>query len=144
MTLSTLPGFARFGVIDSKAERRRAEEWMSRLHIKAPSLAAPLGTLSGGNQQKALLARWLMGGFVRVMVLDHPTRGLDIAAKRDVCEIVSGLREEGIAVLLLADSLEELIELSDRIVVMKDGVVKKVLDVAGAWPTPVEIVAEMV
>jgi ribose transport system ATP-binding protein len=85
-----------------------------------------------------------MGGFVRVMVLDHPTRGLDIAAKRDVCEIVSGLREEGIAVLLLADSLEELIELSDRIVVMKDGVVKKVLDVAGAWPTPVEIVAEMV
>ncbi|GAA4038741.1 sugar ABC transporter ATP-binding protein [Nonomuraea soli] len=121
------------------------EEWIGRLRIKTPDRRTPIGSLSGGNQQKVVLARWLLTGSLRVLLLDHPTRGLDVGAKSEVYRLIRELAAAGVAVLLLADSLEECIALSDRVLVMKEGRVTVTLDTPpGAKPDPVDVVKEMV
>lgn len=126
-------------------ERRLADAWIERLRIKTPSATAPIGALSGGNQQKAVLARWLISDDLRVLILDHPTRGLDVGAKGEVYRLIRELTASGVAVLLMADSLEELIAMSHRVLVMKDGSVTDTIDAApGAKPAPLEILERMI
>jgi ribose transport system ATP-binding protein len=144
MTLTHLTQFSRWGFIMPGKERQQTDEWSSRLRIKAPHLDVAMGTLSGGNQQKALIARWLIEGQLHVLILDHPFRGLDLGAKREVHDLILQVAADGIAIVLLTDSLEELIELSDRILVMKDGDVRQEIDVTPDYPAPVDIVAAMV
>ena len=131
--------FIRFG-----EERDLARRWIERLSIKTPSTQTPAGGLSGGNQQKVVLSKWGIAGS-RIMILDHPTRGIDVGAKEDVYELVREMTREGLSVILLADTLEEIIGLSHTILVMRDGAVTARFDApAGAKPGQVDLVSHMV
>jgi ribose transport system ATP-binding protein len=121
------------------------DSWIERLSIRTPHRGTAIQRLSGGNQQKVVLARWLVADDIRLLLLDHPTRGLDIGARSEVYRLMRELANSGVATVLLADSLEEAIGMSDRIVVMSDGrVTTEVPCVAGAKPTPLDLVKEMV
>ncbi len=127
MTLSQLHNYARFGVLRVGDEKRLAREWIERLAIKTPSEMKDCGGLSGGNQQKVVLAKWRSGGS-DIMLLDHPTRGLDIGAKEDVYEMIRDMSDAGVGIVLVADTLEESIGLAHTIIVLKDGVAQKRFD----------------
>lgn len=107
--------------IDRRSWSRSLGEWMSRLRVKAPSAEVAIGILSGGNQQKVVLARILNSKNLKLLILDHPTRGLDVGAKDDVAAVIDEARNRGIGVLLISDTLEETIALSDNIIVLRDG-----------------------
>ncbi|GAA0935766.1 sugar ABC transporter ATP-binding protein [Pseudonocardia zijingensis] len=131
--------------VDPRRRRELVARWIERLRIRTPGPATDVATLSGGNQQKVALAKWLVSPRLRVLVLDHPTRGLDVGAKEDVYRLVRELCERGLAIVLLADTLEETIALSHRVVVMRDGRVTARFDAPpGAKPTQVELVEQMV
>lgn len=127
MTLSQLGNYSRSGVLAVGQERELAKSWIQRLSIKAPSEYADCGNLSGGNQQKVVLAKWRSGG-TRIMLLDHPTRGLDIGAKEDVYDMVREMSDDGVGIILVADTLEEAIGLSHTLIVLKDGQIQKRFD----------------
>jgi len=132
-------------LIDRRTERAGVAEIMRRLRVKAPSTAVRIDALSGGNQQKVVLAKWLLSPRLRVLVLDHPTRGLDLRAKADVYELIRALTGDGIAIVLLSDTLEELIGLSDEILVLRDGhVTGRFTDVPAAPPSQPDLVRLMV
>ncbi|MGI9421183.1 MAG: sugar ABC transporter ATP-binding protein [Geminicoccaceae bacterium] len=144
MSLAAKEKFLRHGMIDFAAERRTAAGWVERLGIKTPDIRTPGGSLSGGNQQKVVLAKWRIAGS-DVMILDHPTRGVDIGAKEEVYELIRDMAEEGLGILLLADTLEEVIGLSSRILVMKDGRISKVFKApVGAKPDQIALIEAMV
>jgi ribose transport system ATP-binding protein len=144
MTLAALPKFVASGIIRFAAERAVARDWIGRLKIKTPSTATMVGSLSGGNQQKVVLAKWRIAG-VRVLILDHPTRGIDVGAKEDVYELIRDMTAEGLAVILLGDTLEEVIGLSNRILVMRDGEVTATFEAPpGGKPAQVDLVRHMV
>lgn len=104
------------------AERKIAQEHVTKLHIRPPQVELPLGTLSGGNQQKVALARWL-AYLPKVLVLCEPTRGMDVGAKDDVVKIVRGLRDAGIGIIVVSTEPETVLSLADRIIVMKKGAI---------------------
>ena len=121
------------------------DQWIRRLRIKTPSRSTNVTHLSGGNQQKVVLAKWLSSPRLRVLILDHPTRGLDVGAKEDVYAFVRQLCQQGIGIILLADTLEETIALSHTILVMRDGRISQRFDAApGHKPAPVDLVEGMV
>ena len=144
MTLAALPKFVKGGVIRFAAETKIARDWIARLQIKTPSAATMTGSLSGGNQQKVVLAKWRIAG-VKVLILDHPTRGIDVGAKEDVYELIRDMTAEGLAVILLGDTLDEVIGLSSRILVMRDGEITARFEAPpGDKPTQVDLVRHMV
>jgi ribose transport system ATP-binding protein len=144
ISLADLSSVMRGGAINYRLERRLADDWIKRLHIKAPGPDIACRKLSGGNQQKVVLARWMTAGS-RILVLDHPTRGLDVGAKEEVYELVRDLSSQGVAILLISDTLEETIGLSHRVLVMRDGVVTAHFDAApGRKPDQVDLVRAMV
>jgi ribose transport system ATP-binding protein len=126
IALAALPGLSRFGLVDDGRIDRIVETFMKRLRIKAAGPHQKVGELSGGNQQKVLLARWL-ALHPKVLLLDEPTRGIDVGAKAEVQALIDELAGDGLAVLLISSDTEELIEGSDRVVVLKDGVVVREL-----------------
>lgn len=137
--------FSPFGWIRPAAVARSLAGWFDKLRIKAHSADVVVGTLSGGNQQKVVLARVLNAEGLRVIVLDHPTRGLDVGAKAEVYKAIDEIRDRGIATLLLSDTLEETLILSDRIIAMRDGEISGQFDVLGPeQPTATEVVECMV
>jgi ABC-type sugar transport system ATPase subunit len=101
-------------------EERLAREWCERLRIKVAGLGQRVGELSGGNQQKVILARALATG-PELLILDEPTRGIDVGAKAEIYELIRELRDKGMAILLVSSELPEVMALSDRIVVMSEG-----------------------
>ena len=144
MTLSALDEFQSRGLLRVGEERACAQKWIDQLSIKTPSTQTMVGSLSGGNQQKVVLAKWRIAN-VDVLILDHPTRGIDVGAKEDVYELIRDMTEAGLAVVLLGDTLDEVIGVSSRILVMKDGRVTGEFDApVGAKPEQVEIVSHMV
>jgi len=110
----------RFGYLDLAAERRVAEELIGRFGVRAYSPDQPIRTLSGGNQQKVVLAKW-MNTHPSVAILDEPTRGVDVGAKEEIYELIEGLAREGLAVVVISSDLEELIRLSDRVLALYEG-----------------------
>lgn len=124
MTLSQMGNYASGGVLRLGAEKALARDWVTRLSIKTPSVFKDCGGLSGGNQQKVVLAKWRSGGS-DIILLDHPTRGLDIGAKEDVYDMVREMCDAGAGIILVADTLEEAIGLSHTILVLKDGVTRQ-------------------
>ncbi|MFF4706330.1 sugar ABC transporter ATP-binding protein [Streptomyces sp. NPDC001288] len=126
IALAALPGLSRFGLVDDARVDRIVETFMKRLRIKAAGAHQKVGELSGGNQQKVLLARWL-ALHPKVLLLDEPTRGIDVGAKAEVQALIDELADDGLAVLLISSDTEELIEGSDRVVVLKDGAVVREL-----------------
>ena len=144
ITLASLGELRRFGLIDTGAERRLAREWVERLRIRTPGIDTLCLNLSGGNQQKVVLAKWL-NARSKILILDHPTRGLDVGAKEEVYELVRAVTAEGMGVILTSDTLEETIGLSHTVLVMRDGVITHRTDAApGHKPEQVELIGHMV
>ena len=127
VTLASLDRLARGPVLDSDRERALAGNYVRDLDIKASSLDQLAETLSGGNQQKVVLARWLCTNS-RVLILDDPTRGIDVGAKEEVFRLVRGLASEGMAILYLTSEIKEAKALADRILVMSAGRVVRSMD----------------
>ena len=120
LTLVLLPRLARWGVVDRRRQDEVARRYVERLHIRCASLEQPIRELSGGNQQKVLLARWLSAE-VLLLLLDEPTRGIDVGAKAEIIRLVGELAAQGLSALMIASELEELVAASDRVVVLRDG-----------------------
>lgn len=110
----------RWGVIKGKKERDIVAELIKRLTIKTSNMDNPVSSLSGGNQQKVVLAKWFASNF-RVMILDEPTRGVDVGAKYEIYELINTLAENGLAVLIISSELVELIGMCDRVLVIRNG-----------------------
>ncbi|MFC8266873.1 sugar ABC transporter ATP-binding protein [Streptomyces cinereoruber] len=117
----------RFRFVRRGAERELAQEYTDRLRVRTPSIEHEVRKLSGGNQQKVVLARWLARK-PKVLILDEPTRGIDVGAKAEIYRIIADLAEEGVAVLVISSELPEVLGLADRIVVMQNGRVTGELD----------------
>jgi len=131
ITLTSLDDVARFGVLDLRAERERAQGLVDRLQIHLTSLDQETVSLSGGNQQKVVLARWLAAR-CRVLLFDEPTRGIDVAAKAEIYELIGELVGQGVAVVLITSEMPELLGLADRVAVMHEGALQGVLQRAEA------------
>jgi rhamnose transport system ATP-binding protein len=130
-TLANLRSVSTLGLIDRGAERSLATSFVERLQIKASSVDAEVATLSGGNQQKVALARWLATR-PAVLVLDEPTQGVDVGAKAEIHRLIGDLAADGLAVLVISSELPELLAISDRIAVMHAGTIAGVVDRAQA------------
>ena len=120
VTLATLDEFSEAGVVNSRRERAATRKLAADLAIRTPSVEAPVVTLSGGNQQKVLFAKWLVKP-PRVLIADEPTRGVDVGAKRQIHELILQLAAQGMAVLLISSELEEVLGLAHRVLVMRRG-----------------------
>jgi rhamnose transport system ATP-binding protein len=135
-SLASLDAVSVRGLIDRRAERARAGEHVERLRIKTPSVLAEVGTLSGGNQQKVALARWLSTR-PSVIILDEPTQGVDVGSKAEIHGLMQMLAEDGLAILMISSELPEILGMSDRIVVMRAGQVRGELTRAEATQSSV-------
>lgn len=126
ITITRLSNLVKWIGINRVKEKALAMEFISGLNIKTPSDATPIRNLSGGNQQKAILGRWLARK-VRLLILDEPTRGIDVNAKAEIHHLIRKLAAEGLAVMVISSELEELINLADRIMVMHEGKLKGIV-----------------
>lgn len=120
MTIANLNRISRWGFLNRTTENAVAAEYTARLRIKAESPAQLAGRLSGGNQQKVVISKWLVRG-ARVFLFDEPTRGIDVGAKAEVFETMDGLARQGAAILMVSSELPELLQVADRILVMREG-----------------------
>jgi rhamnose transport system ATP-binding protein len=127
VTLASLDRFSRFGSMDFAREREVAAEQVRALAVKTPSIFAPVSTLSGGNQQKVALSRWLVAQ-PSVLVLDEPTQGVDVGAKSEIHALMTDLAARGVAILMISSELPEVLGMSDRIAVMRGGTIVDVLE----------------
>jgi ribose transport system ATP-binding protein len=135
MTYSNLRRYARLGWVRRKAEKTAVDKMCTRVGVKAATTEAPLWTLSGGNQQKVLFGRWLLGD-TRVFLADEPTRGVDVGSKHAIYELLVDLARGGTAVLVVSSEIEEVIGLAHRVLVMREG---KVVAEFGRGPTKAEV-----
>ncbi|WP_411698636.1 sugar ABC transporter ATP-binding protein [Conyzicola sp.] len=119
-TMAIRRNLARFGLLFSPAENRAAREWASRLEVKAATLDTEVGTLSGGNQQKVVLAKWLATN-PKVLIVDEPTRGIDVGTKAEVHRLLSRLAGQGMAILMISSELPEVLGMADRVLVVREG-----------------------
>ena len=132
------------GVIDQRKEHAHAREWVAECLVKTPSIHSACSGLSGGNQQKIILSKWLSSD-VKLLILDHPTRGIDIGAKDEVYRLIRKFAASGIAMIIMCDTLEEDIGLANRLLVMNDGKMVKELDAPpGNKPTPQDLISLIV
>ena len=121
ITLPTLKAYLNgLGLVQKQKEKSIAEKFKERLSIRTPSLETPVAQLSGGNQQKVMLAKWLNAN-PKVLILDEPTRGIDVGAKADVHKLVDELASQGLAIIVISSDLPEVLSMSDRILVMREG-----------------------
>jgi ribose transport system ATP-binding protein len=127
IALPDLKSYSRAAIVQTGPEAANAERQRRRLGIKTPSIATEVGTLSGGNQQKVVLAKWLSMQ-PRVMIFDEPTRGIDVGAKSEIYELMRELADAGVAILMISSDMEEVIGVSDRIAVMHEGLISGFLD----------------
>ncbi len=127
ISLPNLPKLQKRGFVDRRAERELAEQSRQRLSIKTATLANAVAELSGGNQQKVVLAKWLAMK-PKVIILDEPTRGIDVGAKAEVYSLMQALADEGVCILMISSDMEEVIGISDRVAVMHNGNITGILN----------------
>ncbi|MGW5862923.1 sugar ABC transporter ATP-binding protein [Streptomyces sp. NPDC055239] len=120
VSVSTMSRFSRGGWLDRGAEKKAAQAATRELSLRPDNPSAPVRTLSGGNQQKAVLARWLLRG-CRVLLLDEPTRGVDVGARAELYAVIRRLADDGLAVLLVSSEVPEVLGLADRVLVLREG-----------------------
>jgi rhamnose transport system ATP-binding protein len=120
MALASLSRLDHFGLISARAERNFAADWATKLRVRFGRLVDPVSQLSGGNQQKVVLAKWL-GRSPSLLIVDEPTRGIDIATKAEVHRLLSALAGSGVAILMISSELPEVLRVADRILVMREG-----------------------
>jgi rhamnose transport system ATP-binding protein len=133
VTLASLDRLSKNGMLQKRAERDVAQEFTERLHVKATSIETLAKNLSGGNQQKVALARWLITK-PKVLILDEPTQGIDVHAKSEIYHLIGALAETGMAILLISSEMSEILALSDRIAVMSKGELVGIFDRKEASP----------
>jgi len=132
------------GLIAPRLEAQNAARWIETCRVKTPAGKSMCGTLSGGNQQKVVIAKWLSAE-VKLLVLDHPTRGVDVGAKDEIYRIIRALARDGVGMLVMCDTLEEDIGLGHRMLIMKDGrYLGEVACAPNAKPSPREIIQRIV
>jgi monosaccharide-transporting ATPase len=120
LTLALLPALSRSGIVDEAKQRQVVDRFVREIGIKCASPEQPIRELSGGNQQKVLLARWLCMD-PKLLILDEPTRGIDVGAKAEIQRLIRKLAEDGLGVLMISSELEEIVEGADRVFVLRDG-----------------------
>jgi ribose transport system ATP-binding protein len=120
LVLPILGSVSRFGIVSRRREIEKASGYARDLRIKTPSLEQAVLNLSGGNQQKVVLGKWLACQ-VDVLILDEPTRGIDVGAKQEVYQLMNRLIAEGVGIVLISSELPEIVGLSDRVLVMRGG-----------------------
>ncbi|PMS17106.1 D-xylose ABC transporter ATP-binding protein [Trinickia dabaoshanensis] len=130
-SMTVLGRLTRFGLISGAREAALARDWGARLRLKAGDMGAAVGTLSGGNQQKVVLGKWLATG-PQVLIIDEPTRGIDVGAKAEVYAALSDLVREGMAVLMISSEMPEVLGMADRVLVMHEGRISAEIDRAHA------------
>jgi ribose transport system ATP-binding protein len=140
ITLPTLASYARAGLVRRKAEAGAARETAGALRVKATSIETRVATLSGGNQQKVVLGKW-MSLRPQVIVFDEPTQGVDVGAKAEIHQLIRRLANAGAAVMMISSDLEEIVAESDRVAVMHDGRITGVLDRASCTPEAIMTLA---
>jgi ribose transport system ATP-binding protein len=129
ITLAMLPRLARhWGLLNRSREQQAARQQVQALHIKTPALTAPVRVLSGGNQQKTALAKWLAAG-VRALILLEPTQGIDVGVKFEVYDLIAQLAQSGTAIVLISSEFAEVVGLAHRVLVLRRG--KIVAELAG-------------
>jgi putative multiple sugar transport system ATP-binding protein len=139
-TLAKLKKIARGSVINEQEEIRAAEDYRKKLNTKTPSILQLAGNLSGGNQQKVVVAKWLFSD-PRILILDEPTRGIDVGAKHEIYTIINNLAAQGIACILISSEMPEIIGMSDRIYVMSEG--RITAELSGKTATQEEIMGHI-
>jgi len=120
VTLASMAAHSSFGLVDHRAEEGRADDQRRSLDIRTPSVSVLAGALSGGNQQKVVLAKWLSMA-PRILVFDEPTRGVDVGAKNEIYGLMRALSDRGVGILMISSDMEEVIGISDRVAVMHEG-----------------------
>jgi ABC-type sugar transport system ATPase subunit len=125
--MANLDTIAARGLVNAGTERRIAEEQARNLQLRPPRIELPAKAFSGGNQQKVVLAKWL-ARHPRILLLDEPTRGVDVGAKAEIFAIIDRLRAAGTAILMVSSDLREVLGVADRIVVLHEGVREAILD----------------
>jgi ribose transport system ATP-binding protein len=120
ITLANLPAHAHGGLVDRGAEASEAEKQRKSLDIRCPAISVDVGSLSGGNQQKVVLGKWLSMS-PRVMIFDEPTRGIDVGAKNEIYRLMRELSDRGVGIMMISSDMEEIIGVSDRVAVMHEG-----------------------
>lgn len=131
ISLPRLRSISKWRFVDRVAERKLVANMMSRMRVKAPNASVPAKTLSGGNQQKVLLSRWVAVR-PKLLILDEPTRGIDVGAKAEIYHLIDELTRDGVAVVMISSETPELLGLADRIVVMRSGRAVSTVPAAGA------------
>jgi ABC-type sugar transport system ATPase subunit len=120
ITLTSLKNYCRYGFVNREKERKIADESIERLRISTPHRAQRVSNLSGGNQQKVVIAKWLLTN-AEVVIMDEPTRGIDVGAKAEIYTIISDLARQGKAVIMISSEMPEIIGMSDRVIVLSEG-----------------------
>jgi len=122
VNMASLSRITRKGIVDDQAGEETARKYKEKLSIRTPSLGQTVANLSGGNQQKIVLAKWLCND-VNVLIVDEPTRGIDVGAKYEVYELFNELSDLGVAIIMISSDLPEVLGMSDRIFVIHEGTV---------------------
>jgi ribose transport system ATP-binding protein len=120
ISVSSMKDFQRGGFIQRGRERAKARELVDSLDVRPRNITRHVRTMSGGNQQKVVLARWLLRG-CRVLLLDEPTRGVDVGARAEIYKLVRSLADSGVAVVVVSSEVEEVLGLADRVLVVREG-----------------------
>jgi galactofuranose transport system ATP-binding protein len=140
LTLALMPQLTKAGIVDEEKQRVIVEKFIQRLGVKCSGPGQRIRELSGGNQQKVLLARWLAMN-PKLVILDEPTRGIDVGAKAEIQSLIKELAEQGLGVLMISSELEEIIEGSDRVFVLREG--KNVAEYSGKQISEAAVMAAM-
>lgn len=144
INLLILPELKKGPLLSSGKEKRNASFWVEENNIKTPSTRTKTANLSGGNQQKVVLSKWL-SSHVKILIVDHPTRGIDVGAKEEIYKKLRALAEEGMGIIIMCDTLEEDIGLSNRMIIMKDGsFVKEIECPKENKPEPLNVIGSIV
>jgi ABC-type sugar transport system ATPase subunit len=115
------------GIMDLRRMKEDAGAYVEKLRVKTPSVDTLMGNLSGGNQQKAIVARWLLTNS-DILIVDEPTRGIDVGSKAEIHAIISELAKEGKAIIMISSEMQEVISVSDRVLVMHEGKMRAIID----------------
>jgi rhamnose transport system ATP-binding protein len=140
ISLANLKQVSHLGLINEGRERELASGYLIKLRIKAPSVYTETGALSGGNQQKVALARWL-SIHPRILILDEPTQGVDVGSKSEIHNLIRELAARAIAIIMISSELPEILSISDRIAVMHQGTIAGVLTREEATPQKILSIA---
>jgi ribose transport system ATP-binding protein len=126
LSFAALDRLSRYGIVDRNAESKAVEEMIKLLNIRTDGLDVPVGSLSGGNQQKTVIAKWLMMN-PRIILLNDPTRGIDVGTKQEIYQLLRKLADAGAAIIFYSTDYDELIGCCDRVLVLYDGAIKRTL-----------------